>query len=64
MAAALDRIAGMPEMYALIDERHRLCPVRKSQYVIVYRYEPDTDEVVIVAIAHAQQDSFDWLLKT
>ncbi len=31
VAAALNRLAAMPEMYALIDERHRVCPVRKSQ---------------------------------
>jgi plasmid stabilization system protein ParE len=60
VAAAVERIAGMPELYALIDELHRVCPVRRSQYLIVYRYEPDSDEVIIVAVAHAKQDPPPW----
>lgn len=61
VTAALERLAAMPEMYALVDERHRLCPVRKSQYLIVYRYEPGADEVVVLAVAHAKQDPPAWL---
>lgn len=56
VTAALDRIAAMPEMYAPTDGASRICPVRKSQYLIVYRYEPAVDEVVVVALAHASQD--------
>jgi plasmid stabilization system protein ParE len=53
---ALERIAAMPEMYALVDDQHRLCPVRRSQYLIVYRYDANGDEIVVVAVAHAKQD--------
>jgi plasmid stabilization system protein ParE len=60
VADALERIAGMPEMYALVDERHRVCPLRRSQYLLVYRYERDVDEVVVVAVAHAKQDPPAW----
>jgi plasmid stabilization system protein ParE len=58
--AALQRIAAMPELYAQVDERHRLCPVRRSSYLIVYRYEAGTDEVVVIAVAHAKQDPRAW----
>ena len=60
VTAALDRVAQVPEMYALVDDQHWLCPVRKSQYLIVYRYEPDTNEVVVIAVAHAKRDPPAW----
>ena len=60
VTAALDRVAVMPEMYALVDDQHRLCPVRKSHYLIVYRYEKDDDEVVVVAVVHAKRDPRAW----
>jgi plasmid stabilization system protein ParE len=59
-AAAIERIAARPELYALADERHRLCPIRRSQYLIVYRYEPTNEEVLIVAVAHVSQDPPAW----
>lgn len=60
IASAMVRIADMPEMYALCDERHRLCPIRKSQYILVYRFEQAADEVVVVALAHAKRDPKKW----
>ena len=60
VTAALDRLASMPEMYALVDDQHRLCPVRKSQYLIVYRYERDANEVMVIALAHAKRDPSAW----
>jgi plasmid stabilization system protein ParE len=59
-AAAIERIAARPKLYALADERHRLCPIRRSQYLIVYRYEPTNDEVIVIAAAHASQDPPAW----
>jgi len=60
VTAALERIAGLPEMYGLVDDRHRVCPVRKSQYLIVYRFERERDEVVVIAVAHARRDPQAW----
>jgi plasmid stabilization system protein ParE len=56
----VERIAAHPEMYALVDERHRLCPLRKSKYVLVYRYDRQADEVVVVALAHGSRDPKTW----
>jgi plasmid stabilization system protein ParE len=61
VAVAVARIAAMPHIYALVDDRHRLCPIRKSPYLMAYRFEPNTDEVVIVAVPHAMQDPKSWL---
>jgi len=62
-AAAIERIAAMPELYALTDERHRVCPRRRAQYLIVYRYEPTNEEVVVIAVAHVSQDPPAWQSK-
>lgn len=56
VAEALGRIGVMPELYAAEDGLHRVCPIRRSQYLVVYRYDPATAEVVVVSIAHASQD--------
>lgn len=60
VVATLDRIARLPEMYALMDGLHRVCPIRRSLYLVVYRYEAVIDEVVVIAVAHANQDAPPW----
>jgi plasmid stabilization system protein ParE len=60
VTAGIERITAMPELSTLVDDRHRLCPVRKSQYLLVYRYEKDMDEIVIVAVAHEAQGPRPW----
>ncbi len=60
VAAALDRIARFPELYARIDERHRICPIRKSQFLLVYRFQPTTKTITVVAVPHAHQEPRDW----
>jgi plasmid stabilization system protein ParE len=60
VAAAMGRIGAMPEMYAPDDGGLRICPIRRSQYLIVYRYEPDDDEVIVLAVPHASRDPSAW----
>jgi plasmid stabilization system protein ParE len=60
VSAALARLAAMPEIYALTDDRHRLCPIKKSQYLIVYRFDQAANEVVVVAVPHAKQNPTSW----
>ncbi len=60
VAAALARIASTPELYALADDRHRLCPVHRSPYLIAYRYDQTTGEAVVIAVAHGSQDPPAW----
>jgi plasmid stabilization system protein ParE len=63
VVAALARISAMPQIYALVDGHYRLCPIRKSHYLIAYHFEPAPDEVVVIAIPHAKQDPRTWLPK-
>src|SRR4051794_9681306 len=61
VAAAITHIGATPELYAQSDDRHRLCPIRKSPYVLIYRFEQAADEVVVVAAPHTKQDPSKWL---
>ena len=60
VAVALDRIARFPELYALSDDRHRICPIRKSQFLLVYRFHLSTDTITVVAVPHAHMDPRNW----
>ncbi len=36
---AAESLGRFPEAFALADDRHRACPVRRYPYSLVYRYE-------------------------
>ena len=60
VTTALERIAAFPQMYALTDDRHRICRVRRSRYLIVYQFASATDEVVVIAVVHGSQEPEAW----
>lgn len=60
VAAALGRIASLPELYALEDANLRLCPIAKSRYVIVYEYDSAANEVVVISLANPTQEAPEW----
>lgn len=55
--AAIDRLGEMPELYGAEGDQHRRCPVPKSRYVVVYRYDRQRDEVVVAAVVNPSDDS-------
>ena len=56
--AALDRIAYMPEMYALHWEEVRSCRVRRFPYLIHFRIL--SDRIEVFAVIHGKQESAVW----
>jgi plasmid stabilization system protein ParE len=60
VTSALERIAARPELYALVDGRHRICRVRRSRFLIIYEFEAATDEVLVIAVAHGSQEPEAW----
>ena len=62
VADALGRLAAFPEMYAADEDGNRLCPINRTPYLLVYRYDQPADEVVVVAVVHASQDQSTWRL--
>jgi plasmid stabilization system protein ParE len=55
---ALNKIASNPEQFALVDQRHRECLVKRFPFRIIYRSE--VDRVIVVAIAHAKRRPGYW----
>lgn len=54
----VQRIADRPELYALIDRRHRRCLLRRYPYSLIYRIEPTG--VFVIAVAHSRRSSSYW----
>jgi plasmid stabilization system protein ParE len=55
---AVQRVSDFPEAYALIDDRHRQCQLRRYPYSLIYRVEPDG--VLVVAVAHSSRSASFW----
>ena len=58
VAAGVQRIADNPQLYGMIDDRHRQCVLRRYPYSLIYRVEPTG--VLIVAVAHSRRSSSYW----
>lgn len=55
---ALDDICRYPRRWPMKDSRHRIRPVVRFQYAIIYRQEGES--VIIVAVAHSRRDPDHW----
>jgi plasmid stabilization system protein ParE len=58
VADGVQRIADNPELYGLVDDRHRRCLLRRYPYSLVYRVE--SAGVLVVAVAHSARSSSYW----
>ena len=58
LAKALQGIADNPDLYGLIDDRHRQCILRQFPYSLIYRMEKG--DVLVVAVAHSRRSSSYW----
>ena len=56
--AALTAVAADPERFAVVDQLHRQCPVRRFPFRIVYRVVEN--RVLVVAVAHAKRRPGYW----
>ncbi|MGA2035579.1 MAG: type II toxin-antitoxin system RelE/ParE family toxin [Thermoguttaceae bacterium] len=55
---ALTDIAGNPEQFAVVDDVHRQCPLKRFPFRIVYRVA--NERIVVVALAHASRRPGYW----
>ena len=58
VSAAFERIAEMPEMYAVAWEAVRSCRLRRFPYIAYYRVLEDRIEVL--AVLHGSRDPETW----
>jgi plasmid stabilization system protein ParE len=56
--AVLNRIAGNPQIHAVVHQDVRKAVVARFPYVVLYREE--AGEVVVVAVFHTARDSSVW----
>jgi len=58
VAEAVQDIAANPDLYGLLDDRHRRCPLRRYPYGLVYRVE--SADVLVIAVAHSRRSATYW----
>jgi plasmid stabilization system protein ParE len=58
VSATFDRVAEMPELFAVHWEDVRACRLRRFPYVVYYRAL--ADRVEVLAVLHASRDSSAW----
>lgn len=58
VADGVQQIGDNPQLYALIDDRHRRCILRRYPYSLIYREEPGG--IVIVAVPHSSRSASAW----
>jgi plasmid stabilization system protein ParE len=58
VAVAVKEIADNPELYNLLDDRHRRCMLRRFPYSLIYRVE--ALGILVVAVAHSRRSSSYW----
>ena len=58
VAAAIERIGALPELFGEVAPGVRASPVRRFEYVIYYRILPD--HVDVLAVLHGARDPEEW----
>ncbi len=62
--AAVERAATHPEMWPFIESNIRRCLVRRFPYGIVYHYDEEKDELLILAVMHLHREPYYWIVRT
>ena len=58
VAAVIDRLGDMPELYCEVGPGVRAAPVARFPYVLYYR--PFADRVEVLAVLHGSRDPSAW----
>ena len=61
VSRSLKRIVDFPSSYQSFGPRTRRCLIAKFPYGIIYKYDPDHGEVLVVAIAHLHRRPNYWV---
>jgi plasmid stabilization system protein ParE len=57
---SLARIAKHPVAYQVLSNRTRRCLIAKFPYGIIYQHSTETDEILVIAIAHLHRKPDYW----
>lgn len=57
---SLKRVANFSNAYVQFSENTRRCLVAKFQHSIVYHFDRDNEEIIVIAIAHTRRKPEYW----
>lgn len=63
VSRSLKRIIHFPSAYQSFGPRTRRCLIAKFPYAIIYRYEPLSTEVLVLAVAHLHREPKYWVAR-
>ena len=63
VSRSLNRIVDFPSAYQSFGPRTRRCLIARFPYGIIYRHEPASEEVLVVAIAHLHRRPDYWVAR-
>lgn len=63
VSRSLKRIIYFPSAYQSFGPRTRRCLVAKFPYGIIYRHEPSSNEVLVLALAHLHREPKFWVAR-
>lgn len=58
--SVIRRIERHPELYRMFEELYRKCHLKRFPYSVVYWVDPETDSILIVAVAHDSRQPNYW----
>lgn len=61
VSRALNRVVAFPKSYQTFGARTRRCLVARFPYSIVYRFDSDASEILVVAVAHLHRGPDYWV---
>ena len=61
VSRSLKRIVRFPTSYQPFGPRTRRCLIARFPYSIVYTYEQETDDILVVAVAHLHRRPNYWV---
>jgi plasmid stabilization system protein ParE len=61
VSRSLKRIIDFPSSYQSFGARTRRCLIARFPYGIIYKYDPESAEILVVAVAHLHRRPKYWV---
>ena len=57
---AVDRMLQFPNGWQALDHEYRRCRLHRFPYGVIYRIDPQANQIIVVAIQHLHRRPNDW----
>ena len=58
--STVERVAAHPKLWPFMCDEIRRCLIRRFPYAILYYYDEDHDEILVLAVMHLHRDPEYW----